>query len=211
LGAIVLNHCGTLQIEGRMQDVQVNERTMQMNFNYKGEVDRLVQSKKKEIPTTFSESVLPSLFKVLEYTPQFLVSISKIFDDDRAIIPIIEGKRSFRETLIHLLNFEALNYTTIYPAYLLNNPRVYPLHSERDLSRLKLYTSFQVNELLSVFKLERTKLLNFLKVLKFNDWNRQLIEENKTREETIYRMSRRIALHDYTHIQILKFQTNFED
>jgi hypothetical protein len=182
-----------------------------MKSNYKAELDKLVQKKRNEMPTSFSELALDSIFMILEYTPQYLTAIAKQFDNNNSLKPIIEGKRSFRETLIHLLNFEGLNYTTVYPAFLINKPQVYPIHAERDFDRLNLFKDFQIDELLKAFCFERKKYLNFLKSLNKKDWNKQLTEEGKAREETIYSMARRTTVHDFTHIEILKFQTNFLD
>jgi len=180
-----------------------------MRSDYKEELNKLVEKKKKEIPTSFSEAAVNNIFATLEYTPNYLTSIAKHFDEERSLTPIIEGKRSFRETLIHLLNIEGLNYTTIYPAFLLNRPMVYPLHAEKDFDRLNLFSGLQSNELLDAFKLERRKSLNFLKSLKKSDWSKQLKEENKAREESIFWRARALAIHDFTHVQILKFQTNY--
>ena len=89
-----------------------------MRSDYKEELNKLVQKKKKEIPTSFSEVAVNNIFTILEYTPNYLTSIARHFDDKSALKPIIDGKRSFRETLIHFLNIEGLNYTTIYTAFL---------------------------------------------------------------------------------------------
>lgn len=177
-----------------------------MKSPYKTELDKLVQKKKDEIPTCFTDFAIDNIYATLEYTPHFLTTIAQNFDDKSSLDPIIEGKRSFRETLIHLLNFEGLNYTTVYPSFLLNKPKVYPIHAERDFDKLNLFSDFQLNELLAAFAFERKKYLNFLKSLKKKDWLKQLTEEGKEREETIYSMARRTAIHDFIHVQILKFQ-----
>ncbi|MBK9048618.1 MAG: hypothetical protein IPL74_18655 [Bacteroidetes bacterium] len=182
---------------------------MKMKSSYKAELDILVQKKKMEIPTIFSEEAVKTIFSTLEYTPQYLTAIAKQFDDKSSLQPIIEDKRSFRETLVHFLNFEGLNYNTIYPTFLISKPQIYPIHAEKDFNRLNLFGDFQLEDLLTAFCYERKKYLNFLKALKKNDWNKQMIESGKAREETIYLMSRKTSLHDFTHIQILKFQTNF--
>jgi len=157
-----------------------------MSSDYKERLDKLVQKKKKEIPTTLSEAAIQTILEILEETPRYLNAIAKNFDEKTSLAPIIAGKRSFRETLIHLLNIEALNYTTIFPAFLLNKPAIYPLHAERDIDRLNLFADFQMQELLLAFDLERKKTLGFFRSLKKNDWSKQLTEENKAREETIY-------------------------
>lgn len=180
-----------------------------MKSSYKAEVQKLVLKKKNEMPTSFSETALEAIFDTLEYTPQYLTALAKQFDEVSSLKPIIEGKRSFRETLIHLLNFEGLHYTTVYPAFLINKPQVYPIHAERDFDRLQLFSHFNLEELMMAFCFERRKYLSFLRNLKSKDWHKQIIEEGKKREESIYLMARRTALHDFSHIQILKFQTNF--
>ncbi len=177
-----------------------------MRPNYKDELEKSVQLTKKKIPTTFSESAVTNVFRILENTPKYLTSVTKHFDDNSSRNPLSDGKRSFRETLIHLLNIEFLNYTTIYPAFLLNKPVIHPIHSERDFDRLSLFLDFELNELLDAFCMERRKSLSFLKSLKESDWMKQLVEVNKAREETIYWRARGLAIHDFTHIQILNFQ-----
>jgi hypothetical protein len=177
-----------------------------MAKDYKEQLNKLVEKKKKEIPTAQSDDAIKNIFETLEETPRFLIAIAKRFDEKTSLNPIIEGKRSFRETLVHLLNIEGLNYTTIYPAFLLNKPKVYPLHAEKDFDRLSLFTDFKLKDLLQAFDLERKKTLSFLRSLKPNDWIRQLVEDNKARQETIYWRARGLAVHDYTHVHILKFQ-----
>lgn len=169
-------------------------------------MNHLVQAKKKAIPTSLSDAAIRNIFETLEETPAHLTAIAKRFDEKTSLEPIIPGKRSFRETLVHFLNIEGLNYTTIYPAFLLKKPEVHSIHAERDFGRLNLFADFQLPELLSAFKLERKKTLGFLKSLKKSDWSKQLIEENKQRQETIYWRARGLAIHDYTHVHILKFQ-----
>jgi hypothetical protein len=181
----------------------------QMKSEYKKDLEKLVQRKKKEIPTSFSEAGVNHILTILEHTPDFLTSFSKRFNEKTSLEPIIEGKRSFRETLVHLLNIEGLHYTTIYPALLINKPTVHPIHPERDFDRLNLFSDFNLKELLDAFRFERKKTLNFLKSLKKNDWSRQLTEKDKAREETIYWRARALAIHDFTHVEILKFQTGF--
>jgi len=85
---------------------------------------------------------------------------------------------------------------------------VYPLHAEKDFDRLNLFSGLPLGELLEAFGLERNKTLNFLKSLKKTYWSRQLREENKAIEESFYWRARGLAIHDFTHVQILKFQTN---
>jgi len=156
-----------------------------MKSDYKEELNKLVEKKKKEVPTSFSDVALANIFAILEYTPIYLNSIAKHFNEKSSLKPIMEGKRSFRQTLVHLLNIEGLNYTTIFPAFLLNKPMMYPLHAEKDFDRLNLFTALPIGELLEAFSLERKKTLNFFKSLKKTDWSRQLREENKAREESI--------------------------
>lgn len=174
--------------------------------NYKSELNILLSKKKKEIPTVFSVTAYKNIIETLRETPQKISLLSKKFDNKTSLTPVIKGKWSFRETLIHILNIEILNYTTIYPAYLLDKPVVYPLHAERDIKKLNLFKDFSLSELVNEFKSERRKLLNFLEGLDYKDLVRKIIEKNKAREETIYWRLRGLALHDFTHIHILNFQ-----
>ena len=116
-----------------------------MNADYKEELNKLVQKKKKDIPTSYSEGSVANILTTLEYTPVYMASIATRFDDKTGIVPIIDGKRSFRETLIHLLNIEGLHYTTIYLAFLLDNPKIHPIHAERDFDRLRLFADFRIS------------------------------------------------------------------
>lgn len=177
-----------------------------MSSAYKPALNKLLGKKKKEIPTKISELALQKIYEILESTPEKLNKISGYFKNENFNKPIIPGKRSFRETLLHILNIEALNYTTIYPALLLDKPEVYPLHAERDIQRLGLFENFTREELLTGFMYERKKTINFFNVLSPEQWSRQIIELNKKRKESIYWRARGLALHDYTHILILKFQ-----
>ena len=79
--------------------------------------------------------------------------------------PIIKGKRSFRETLIQLLNSEGLNYTIVYPSFLIKKTKIYHIHAERDFERLNLFADFQLNELFLAFYFER-KIFNISKIIK---------------------------------------------
>jgi hypothetical protein len=180
-----------------------------MKSDYKKELLKLVENKKKEIPTTFSQDAVKNIFVTLEYTPEFLSAFSTRFNDKTSLKPLMKGKRSLRETLVHLLNIEGLHYSTIYPALLLKKPKIYPIHAERDFDRLSLFSDFNLVELLQAFRFERRKTLNFLRSLKNGDWSRQLSEAGKAREETIYWRVRGLAIHDYTHVEIIKFQTGF--
>ena len=55
---------------------------------------------------------------------------------------------------------------------------------KKDFDRLSLFQNFQVREFLVAFDLKRT--LSFLKSLEKSDWPKQLLEETKKRQETIY-------------------------
>ena len=72
-----------------------------MKANYKGELHKLVQQKKKLVPTNFSEAGLQHIFEILESTPRKLCSFAEYFDENSSQEPIIKGKRSFRNTLVH--------------------------------------------------------------------------------------------------------------
>lgn len=79
-----------------------------INSNYKAELDKLLQKKRNEMPTSFSEAELEIIFNTIEYTPLYLTALAERYDDKSLLKPIIEGKHSFRETMIHLLNFLVL-------------------------------------------------------------------------------------------------------
>ena len=177
-----------------------------MAVNYKAQLIQLVDRKKALIPTACTEEGIANALKILETMNERITELALRFDEATALAPLAPGKRSFKETLIHLMNIESLNYITIYAAYLIKMPQVYPLHAEKHLSKLNLYSSFSLAELNASFILERKKTLCFLHQLKPADWNRQMIETGKKRSESIYWRTRGLALHDYTHLLILHFQ-----
>lgn len=184
----------------------MSRHEVKLTEDYKVRVNALLADAKKQIPTAFSEPAVSKALHILESTPAALKELSSYISEKDFAKPITKGKRSFKETLHHFLNIEALNYVTIYPALLIDKPRVYGLHAERDLGKLRLYEGFTRAELLTSFQLERRKTLNFLKSLEKDDWQRQIVESGKSRQETIYWRTRALALHDHTHLLILRFQ-----
>lgn len=179
-----------------------------MTESYKAEVNARLAEARKKIPTVYSEAAAGAALGILVSTPAALMEISSRISVEDFAQPIMPGKRSFKETLMHFLNIEALNYVTIYPAFLIDKPEVHDIHAERDLGRLRLYEDFTKTELLKAFELERKKTLNFLRALKQTDWQRQIIESGKARQESIYWRIRALALHDYAHLLILRYQMN---
>ncbi|MBL7998040.1 MAG: DinB family protein [Candidatus Kapabacteria bacterium] len=177
-----------------------------MSADYKQKLHTIIEAKKKEMPSQGSVNAILSIMATLQETPRYLRSVAPRFPEERSRVPIMEGKRSFRQTVEHLLNIEALHYTTIYPAFLLPTPDVYPLHAERHIARLQLFDSFTMEELLTVFEFERRKSLSFLESLTAGDWLRTIREQGKKRQESIYWRARTLALHDVTHVHIIMFQ-----
>lgn len=180
-----------------------------MNVNYREMLAQKVNMKKRLMPTTYSEAAVEAIRFTLADTPLFIAAFVHQISEESAHQPLMEGKRSIYDTLLHLLHFEALHHTLSYPTKLLSQPHVYPIHPERDISKLKLYANFSLSELVQAFQYERRKYLNFLNSLSHEDWQRTMIESGKARKETLYLAARRTALHDYAHIQIISFQTGF--
>lgn len=177
-----------------------------MAVNYKPELKELMNSVKKNIPTIQSESGKKNIYRILNNTYDELFNLIRHIPAQDLNKPLIPGKRSFRENLIHLLNVEYLNKMIITQALTIVKPLVLPLHAEKDIGKLSLFESLSTNELLSYFKLTRKILLKLLVSLSEEQWSRQILEKNKSRQESIYWRIRLLALHEFEHISIMKLQ-----
>jgi len=95
---------------------------------------------------------------------------------------------------------------TILQALIIDKQKIFQIHFERDIGKLKIFESLRMAELFSYIKLRRKILINLLESLFNKQWNRLIIEKNKVRQKSIYRRLRALALHEYEHIQIMNLQ-----
>lgn len=179
-------------------------------MNYREALAQQIKLKKRQMPTAYSEAAVEAILSTLADTPKFLSELSLQFNEENSHIPLIEGKRSFYATVLHLLHFETIHYTASYTAKLISQPSIFSLHPERNIAQLGLYHNFSLKELLEAFLYERRKYLNFLRALKQKEWAKSMSESGKARKETLYLAARRTALHDYAHIQIICLQTGYK-
>ena len=177
-----------------------------MPANYKPGLKKQMDTIKKSIPTTQSGSGIDAIYSILDSTHDELLELSRLVPFENHDKPLMTGKRSFRENLIHLLNVENLDSMIITQALTFDKPEVLPLHSERDIGKLSMYNDLNTNELLSYFKLRRKILMKLFLSLSNEQWQRQIIELHKSRQESVYWRARGLALHEYEHIHIIKFQ-----
>lgn len=177
-----------------------------MTTDYKPDLKKLMNSFKKSIPTGQSESGIINIYSTLNSIHAELMTLSKQINPDDLNKPLTPGKRSYNQNIIHLLNSENLNSMIIIQALTIDKPEILPIHSERDIGALSLFDNLNTKELLTYFKLRRKILMSLLNSLTYEQWARQIIEENKNRHESIYRRARSLALHEYEHIQIMNFQ-----
>lgn len=177
-----------------------------MSADYKTDLKKIMDTVKKSVPTIQSVSGIKSIYSILKNTHNDLLKLQKYIPVKDLDMPLIPGKRSFRQNVIHLLNSENLNSMIIIQALTIDKPELLPIHSERDIGALSLFEEFDIKELLTYFKLRRRMLMSLLNSLTNEQWARKIIEKNKSRQESIYWRARSLALHEYEHIQIMKFQ-----
>ena len=159
---------------------------------------------KKQIPTEQTDANIADVIQLLKETPEKFAVLSKGLSKNQLQMPLGMGERSFTETLVHMINTEAITSESIYLALMLNEPLVANIHAERDLGALLRFDLLPFAELLAYFKLRRAVLLRVLKSLNGKQWSRSIREEKKQRKESVYWRARGQALHELEHLQDLE-------
>lgn len=158
---------------------------------------------KKLISTDLTASNIQDVLQMLRETPTALKTLSHGLSDRQLVEPLGPGERSFAESLAHLLHCEAITSQAIYLALLIDEPLLANIHPERDLGKLIRLDHMPFDELLDYFKFRRTVLLRVLEPLTEKKWSRQVREQKKQRQESVYWKARGQALHEQEHLQDL--------
>ena len=156
---------------------------------------------KKNISTAYTSTSTSKILELLQDDLEKLEEWSRLFPPEKLQQPLAKGKRSFTETLAHLINVEARTSEAIYRALLENEPLMAEIHPERDWGNLLRFDLLDFFDLLAYFKLRRQVLLRVLSVLTEDEWSRTIREAGKKRKESIYWLARSLVLHEGEHLQ----------
>lgn len=159
---------------------------------------------KPKISTTPTKANIEKVMQFLEEMPGHLERLSADLSGEELREPLGEGERSFTEDLAHLLNSEALSAQMIYLALLVEEPYLDDVHSERHWGKLVRFEHYPFAESLAYYKFRRTVLLNVLRSLTDEQWERVIREEGKQRKESVYWRARAFAMHEHDHLTDLQ-------
>jgi hypothetical protein len=159
---------------------------------------------KKTISTELTDQNIASVIALLTETPVRLETLSASLRDVQVHQPLGPGERSFTQVLAHLLNSEARSTEAIYLALLGDEPFIPDIHPERQWGKLLKLEQLPFSDLLSYFRLRRTILLRVLTSLTEAQWTRVIREQRKKRKESVYRLARSLALHEFEHLSDLR-------
>ena len=159
---------------------------------------------KKQISTAQTPGNIQEVLRLLSESPEHLERLSTKRSDQELHAPLGSGERSFKETLEHLINFEARTSEAITLALLANEPLVTRIHPERELGKLLQLEQFPFSDLLAYFKFRRSILLSVLNSLPDQKWSRVIRQEGKRRKESVYWQARTLSLHELEHLEDLE-------
>ncbi|MEJ2758339.1 MAG: DinB family protein, partial [Anaerolineales bacterium] len=151
---------------------------------------------KKSISTEQTDANIAAVLAQLAETPQQLAAMAASVLPEALTRPLAPGERTPTEVMAHLVNTEALNTQAIILALLIKVPLLPKLHAERNLGKLLRHDRDSFEELLAYFTYRRKVLLRVLDGLSEKQWSRQVREEGKQRQESVYWRARGQALHE---------------
>lgn len=154
----------------------------------------------KKISTEQSKANIAAALEILTDTPAVLRALAGRCTPAQMRQPLAEGERSFTEVLAHLINGEGRMSEAIYTALLVDTPFVRDVHPDRDMGKLLRWQQCDVEDLLPYFNLRRKVLLRVLHGLSDDQWRRVIEEEGKQRKESVYRLTRALAMHEQEHV-----------
>ena len=154
-----------------------------------------------EITTNISEENIKNILNILEISTERMMNIANLVDDIDS--PLLEGKRSFKDTVAHLIHCDIKSTNEISLALMKKGAKVEKIHSERDIGKLFKLKKYDIKNLFEYFRFRRAILLGILKELKFKDWERFVIEGWKKRNESVFWKCRGLALHEKHHFDLL--------
>jgi hypothetical protein len=159
---------------------------------------------KKTISTELTSQNIAQVIGLLSETPVHLEALSEPLSAVQLPQPLAPGERSFLQVLAHLINSEARSSEAIYLALLVDEPSIPDIHSERQWGKLLKLEEIPFPDALAYFKIRRTILLRVLASLTEAQWTRVIREQRKKRKESVYRLARSLALHEFEHLSDLR-------
>lgn len=144
------------------------------------------------------------LIEILRETPKYMKALSKKLNAWEE--PLAEGKRSFKETLMHLIHSDMSSTNKIYYCMMRDNPTVENTHPENDWAPVLMLDKLSVKELLRYFTLKRKILMELLHSLDMKTWVRKFKVEGNKKSLNVYKEARAMALHEEEHLSTLKLQ-----
>lgn len=152
------------------------------------------------IATKATSKSIATVMEVLTTTPLRFASFIKDLSDEQRRQPLTLGEWSLQEVIVHVYNVARVSTDRIYHAGLAENPTIPYIHPQRDLStHLQLEQVLSLDEIFTMYRLERLTLLGVLNRLRTDDWVRPFTLQE--REHSIYSEARRIASHEIEHIE----------
>ena len=158
----------------------------------------------KALSTDLSAANMAAALEMLSPAPRRLETWRTNLSPGEELVRPAEGERTAVEVLAHMLNAEARSTEAIALALLANEPEVVPLHPERDWGRLFRLDQLNVDELLAYHATRRKLILSVLGSLPAAKWACTVREPGKARRETVYLLTRSLALHEEVHLQELE-------
>lgn len=157
----------------------------------------------KRLSTRQSPERIELAMAVLGATPERLENLRAGLTEAELNAPLGDGERSFKRDLNHLIYCAERGEYPIVHALLLDLPHLPRIHAERDWGKLMRYETFPVDELLAYFDFRRRALLNILRGLQPEGWERSVHRDGVKRSESVYYAARGLCLHEVEHLEDL--------
>ncbi len=157
----------------------------------------------KRLSTTASAELIEIVLDVLAAAPASLRDLSKGLPDEELTRPLGQGERSFKRDLTHLIYCAERGTIPIYYALTAREPLMARIHAERQWGKLLRYEAFDLPDLIAYFTFNRRALLNVLRGLRPQQWERAVQPEGKQRKESVYYAARGLCVHEYGHLEDL--------
>lgn len=152
-----------------------------------------------QISTDKTQENMDAILGILSTTIDKVFELANRVDDYDS--PLLVGKRSFKETIVHMINCDIVFTDEVYIGLMKKNPQVEHVHPERDVGKLLKLGKMDTKALLAYFKARREILLYVLAEIKPKDWDKIIIQPWKKTNETVYRKLRVLAVHENHHIE----------
>lgn len=158
----------------------------------------------KRLATSPSSELIEIALEVLAATPARLRLLSDGLTDEALTRPLGEGERSFKRDLIHLIYCAERGTIPMYYGLTAKEPLMPRIHAERQWGKLLRYEDSELPDLFAYFNFNRRALLNVLRGLTPEQWERTVQPEGKQRKESVYYLARGLSVHEYGHLEDLR-------